>query len=150
MDWLIRVYLDTCCFSRLYDNLTDPTIYDEAQAVLQIQDKVANGQVSLAWSYVLDIETFRNPFLQRRHEIILWGDIASYTVKHCNNEIEALSIALQARGIKTYDSLHVACAVALYCDYFITTDRKLLITPIAEIQVVNPVDFIDTCKGKGK
>ena len=141
-----RLYLDTCCFSRPYDDMTDPIVYDEAQAILQIQEGISEGRFSLAWSYVLDIEVFNNPFLQRRYEVLLWGDIASYLVRRRTPEITSLSNVLQSRGLKFYDSLHVASAVDLYCDYFITTDRKILSAPISEIQVVGPVDFIHAWK----
>ena len=137
-----RLYLDTCCWGRPYDDMADPTVYDEAQAILQIQEDISEGRFSLAWSYMLNIEVFRNPFLLMRNEILVWGDIASYLVKHKTPEIEAFSLTLQSKGVKPYDAAHVACAVDLYCDYFLTTDHKLLNTAISEIEVVNPLDFI--------
>ena len=145
-----RLYLDNCCFGRLYDDMTDPTVYDEAQAIMQIQEGISEGHFGLAWSYVLDLEGFNNPFLHRRYEVLLWGDVASYLVRRRTPEITSLSNVLRSRGLKLYDSLHVASAVDLCCDYFITTDRKILATPISEIQVVNPVDFINAWNEKGK
>lgn len=35
---------------------------------------------------------------------------------------------LASKGIKTYDALHISCAVAAQCDYYLTADKKLLNT----------------------
>ena len=50
-------------------------------------------------------------------------------------------------GVKEKDSLHIACAIERKCDYFITTDRKLLNKPITKIKIVNPIDFILETEG---
>jgi predicted nucleic acid-binding protein len=47
-------------------------------------------------------------------------------------------------GVKSKDALHVACAVASKCDYFLTTDKRLInkLKNFEEIVVINPLDFI--------
>jgi len=40
--------------------------------------------------------------------------------------------------------LHLACAIEAKCDYFLTTDKKLLKTTFDEIIVISPIDFIKT------
>ena len=45
-------------------------------------------------------------------------------------------------GIKSADTLHVACAILAGSDYFITTDDRLLKLQTEEIQVVTPGEFI--------
>jgi predicted nucleic acid-binding protein len=49
---------------------------------------------------------------------------------------------LQAIGVKMFDSLHVACAIYMNCDYLITTDERLLKKQITTIQVIDPIEFI--------
>jgi predicted nucleic acid-binding protein len=44
--------------------------------------------------------------------------------------------------IKPKDSLNIACAIVSNCDYFITTDIKLLNKNINGIKIINPMDFI--------
>ena len=43
------------------------------------------------------------------------------------------------------DALHVACALSVPVDYFITTDRKLLNKLLGnpEIHAVSPITFIE-------
>ena len=51
--------------------------------------------------------------------------------------------SLAIKGIKTFGALHIACAVSAHCEYYITTDKKLLNTPIPEIKIVSPIDFVN-------
>ena len=46
-------------------------------------------------------------------------------------------------GLKSLDALHIACAIAAKCDWFITTDKAILrkSAVIGGIKVVNPVEF---------
>ena len=43
--------------------------------------------------------------------------------------------------------LHVACAVFSDCDYFITTDKKLLNLKIKETKISSPIDFVIEMEG---
>jgi predicted nucleic acid-binding protein len=51
--------------------------------------------------------------------------------------------SLYTSGIKVKDALHISCAVYSSADCFITTDKKLLNTKIPEIQIINPIIFIN-------
>ncbi len=48
------------------------------------------------------------------------------------------------RGIRSKDALHLACAVAMKCDYFLTTDDQLVkkASGVTEIKVTDLVSFI--------
>jgi predicted nucleic acid-binding protein len=46
------------------------------------------------------------------------------------------------KNIKPKDSLHLACAIEAKCNYFITTDGKILNKSIENIIIINPIDFI--------
>ena len=45
-------------------------------------------------------------------------------------------------GVKFYDAYHVACAIYAGCDYFLSTDKRLLKYQTDKICVINPIDFI--------
>ena len=47
-----------------------------------------------------------------------------------------------ATGIKSMDVYHVACAIALKCDYFITTDDRILKYRDDRIKIMSPIQFI--------
>jgi predicted nucleic acid-binding protein len=45
-------------------------------------------------------------------------------------------------GIKYKDACHVSCAIFAECDYFLTTDNRLLKYKTDEIKMMNPLNFI--------
>jgi len=45
-------------------------------------------------------------------------------------------------NIKKKDALHIACALYAKCQYFLTTDLKLLNKTVNGISIINPVDFL--------
>jgi predicted nucleic acid-binding protein len=51
---------------------------------------------------------------------------------------------LAARGLKAKDALHIACAIAGECTYFVTTDDDILKRrqEVHEITVIDPTAFV--------
>jgi predicted nucleic acid-binding protein len=91
----------------------------------------------------LDYENYYNPYEERRKAIGAWRAIAKVDVNESSDIIE-LGKQLMSKGIKKKDALHIACAVEANCDYFLTTDKKLLANNFEKIKTVNPLDFIKT------
>ena len=57
--------------------------------------------------------------------------------------IEGKANEIMKCGVKANDALHLACAIAAGCDYFITTDDGILKKcNIGEINVCSPIEFI--------
>jgi predicted nucleic acid-binding protein len=89
----------------------------------------------------LDYENAVNPYYNRKHAIIKWKktailDIdASETIVNCGREF-------MLKGVKKKDALHIACAIEGKCDYFLTTDKKLLRMTFDEIIITSPIDFL--------
>lgn len=61
----MRLYLDNCMFNRPYDDQTHILIRLEAEAKLQIQQLIRDGQHQLIWSYIIDYENAKNPYVER-------------------------------------------------------------------------------------
>ena len=139
---MIKIYLDNCCYNRPFDNQNQMKIFMESQAKLYIQSQIRDEVYELVWSYVLEYENAKNPYIDKREAIAPWRDIADENVSEENEAILQYAENLTSYGIKTYDALHIACAVYAKCDYYITTDTKLLKTKLKEIKIVNPIDFI--------
>ncbi|MDR0866893.1 MAG: PIN domain protein [Planctomycetota bacterium] len=137
----MRVYLDNCCFNRPFDEQANPRVVFETEAKLLVQQQILRGNYELAWSYVLDYEIERSPFAQRQARIRSWKNRATIS---CQQEDGILTMAekFRRRRIKIADSLHIACAVFMRCDYLLTTDRQMLNKPVTEIAVVNPINFV--------
>ncbi len=138
---LTKIYLDNCCYNRPFDNQTQLKIQLETIAKLQIQRDIRDGKYELVWSYVLDYENSMNPFEEKRQSIEPWRNIANQNITE-NEEIIRFAEILKEKGIKTYDALHISCAVNADCKYFLTTDRKLLNHEVDGIRILDPVAFI--------
>jgi hypothetical protein len=115
----------------------------ETEAKLGIQEKIKSGHLSLGWSYILDFENHTNPFIEKRMEIQKWKEMADSFVKETDDILQKMN-ELTAVGLKPLDALHVACAISLQCQYFLTVDKGILkkISECLEIKIRNPVNFI--------
>ena len=121
------IYLDNCCFNRPYDIQSSEIIKLETEAKLAIQYAILTKQIRLVWSFILDFENNANPYPDHREAIAEWKNLASVqiiaqeTIREYANQLTA------TLGIKSKDALHIACSVEAQCDYFITTDKRLLL-----------------------
>ncbi len=137
------VYLDNCCFNRPFDDQKQLRIRIEAEAKLGIQEAVRSGDVELAWSYILDFENENNPFPDRRERTREWRRYAKVDCVE-KPEIKSRARGLKKAGLHDIDALHVAGAIHVGCDYFLTTDDRILnrSDTIDGIAVDDPVGFI--------
>ena len=136
-----RIYLDNCCFNRPFDDQIQISIRLETTAKLCIQALVRDGGCDLTWSYMLEFENSKNPYEDKRKAIKAWEDLAA---NYCgpSQAILTKGKAYEKLGISPADALHIACAVESGCEYFITTDVKLLKKKVKGIKIINPVNFI--------
>jgi len=138
---MLKIYLDNCSYNRPFDDQSQIKLRLETEAKLYIQATVKSGKYSLVWSYMLDFENSNNPYEDRKNSIVQWKDISH---EYCPSSDDILSLGreIMRLGIKEKDSLHIACAITNKCDYFITTDKKLLNKPIETVKIINPINFI--------
>jgi predicted nucleic acid-binding protein len=92
---------------------------------------------------MLDYEISFNPFSDIGCQILKWKDIAIIDVIE-SEKVIAMAKDIMKKGIKSKDALHLACSIEAKCDYFITTDSKILNKSINDIIITNPIDFIRT------
>jgi len=59
-----------------------------------------------------------------------------------SDEVSTKAGDLMKLGLKQADASHVACAIYLGADCFLTTDKKILNKPITGIKVLNQIDFL--------
>jgi hypothetical protein len=139
----MRVYLDNCCFNRPFDDQASLTVRLETEAKLDIQNKIRGGEIDLGWSYILDLENHANPFLDRYVETLRWKAQAKVSIEETPDILAEMN-RLITLGFKPLDALHIACASALTCQYFLTVDKGILnkAACVTTITLINPVDFI--------
>lgn len=139
----MRIYLDNCCFNRPFDDQSKIRIMLEAEAKLKVQDDILEKKFELVWSYILEAENMANPFEERRNAIVDWREQAIMKVTE-NHAILDKAKNLNKIGLRSKDALHISCAIVAGCNYFLTTDDKILNKndKIEEIIVIDPITFI--------
>ena len=144
----IKVYLDTCCYNRPYDDQTQLRINLEAQAKLFIQKQIVDGKLELIYSFISVYENSQNPYSIRKNAISDFFSNASIYINEDNvNVIKQRDSEIMKTGIKTKDALHISCAVEGKADYFVTTDIRLLKYSSDEVKIINPIDLITILEG---
>jgi predicted nucleic acid-binding protein len=58
------------------------------------------------------------------------------------SQIDMEVVEIMKNGIKYMDAAHISAAIIAQCDFFITTDKKLLDYKSGKIKIINPIDFI--------
>jgi len=139
----VRVYLDNCCFNRPFDDQRQTRVRLEAEAKLCIQEHIRSESLELVWSYMLDFENAANPFEERRTTISGWRQYAMMDVEETAMILQRATL-LARRGLKAKDALHIACAIAGECMYFVTTDDDILKCrqAVHDITVIDPTAFV--------
>jgi hypothetical protein len=139
----MRVYLDVCSFNRPFDDQSQLRIRLEAEAKLRIQEEIRAREIELVWSYILDYENDKNPYLERKTGISAWRAYVELDIQE-SPELLANARRLHEEGIPKIDSLHLACAIAAGCEYFITTDDRILKCKarVSAIHIADPILFI--------
>jgi len=142
----MRLYLDVCSLNRPYDDQTIDRNRLEAEAIIVIVGRVSHGRYALVSSEIIDWELAACPDLEK-------ADMARETLRLAGAHV-VLTPAAVARvqalvglGFRKLDAMHLACAEAARCDYFVTTDDKLVKRGKAHgktlaVAVVNPLAFV--------
>jgi predicted nucleic acid-binding protein len=140
----MRVYLDNCCFNRPYDDQSSITISLETQAKLHIQNLIHQGKIEMAASYMLAYENGQNPYEMRKNAITEYieKNTTIYVSEAKQDVIVEKAREIMETGVKYKDACHVSCAMLAECDYFITTDKRLLKYKTDKVKMMNPLDFV--------
>ncbi|MCL1874755.1 MAG: type II toxin-antitoxin system VapC family toxin [Synergistaceae bacterium] len=141
---MLKIYIDNCCYNRPFDNSSDNSVQMEAAAKLFIQSLIKYGDISLVSSFILYSEIIDNPYEYKKDAILRFID--EYAKQYIGSESvsEALTVAgeIMKSGVKAPDAAHVVCAILAGCDYFITTDKRLLKYKTNRIKLLGPIEFI--------
>ena len=144
------IYLDSCCYNRPYDTADQLTVVLEAQCKLYIQQLVKDGLITLVSSYMVRYESSQNPYAERRENIEAY--IRQYSSVYVSDErkeeIEQAAADIMRTGVKFKDACHVASAIYAKCNYFITTDKRLLKYKSPQIKLVTPIEFVLLLEGE--
>ena len=118
----MRIYLDTCCLNRPFDDQTDARVSLETEAIRTILTRCEQGEWHLINSEVLELETQKTTNIVRQKYVSLLLSTASTTVL-LSDTIIYNAKQLEDLGLKAFDALHLACAIS-NADVLLTVDEK--------------------------
>ena len=121
----LRIYLDTCCLSRPFDDQTQARIRQEAEVIWWIILQFRVEHWDWISSDILIDEVERIPDLNQRLQIKDLITDAHQIVSIGQSEVSR-GEELVTLGFKEGDALHLACAEIGTVDIFFTTDDRLL------------------------
>jgi len=92
---------------------------------------------------MLDFENAANPFEERRTTISGWRQYTTMDVEETAIILQSAN-RLVGMGLKAKDALHIACAIAGECLYFVTTDDDILKRrqDVHDITLIDPTAFV--------
>ena len=139
----LKIYMDVCCLSRPFDDLSQDRVRLEAEAVTDILDRCRSGQWSLAASEIIDYEISAIKDEDKSLRVKQLYSVAENLLP-MTDQVKTRAASLQGQGLALLDSLHLASAEMFHQDIFLTTDDKLLkrskILALG-IRVANPVTW---------
>jgi hypothetical protein len=138
---LLRLYLDMCCLCRPFDVHPEAKVKLEGESMLSIFNLILSGRVELVWSDILSAENAANRNVIQRTHVGRWASRSVETIGY-SPDIESMSASIRESGIKRMDSLHVSCAIAGGCHFFVTTDRRLLNYRSELVYICDPVECL--------
>lgn len=148
----MKIYFDMNIYNRIFDDQTQMRIKFESMAIDILFELVEKKKYKLMWSFILEYENSRNPFMERKLNIKLISTLCKVTIKPNDNIKLIAKDIVKNSNTKDKDALHLAAAVDGECKYFITCDDKFIKTvernreslkdTIQEIKLYNPIDFL--------
>ena len=148
-----KIYLDTCCLSRLFDLPREQRIIEEAESTNKILTYCFSRHWYWVSSRIVTDEVEQTPDLNKRIQIKNLLIFAHEIISIEKSEISR-GRQLESLGFKEQDALHLACAESGEVDIFLTTDDKLFnraqhYQARLYIRVENPVTWLEEVTESG-
>ena len=139
----MKIYLDTCCYGRPYDDQSQGENGVESLAVMILFFGYLYGACEIIGSEIVEFELSQIPDDIKRGNIQYLYSVVSRRVE-LNSHIEQRAAALQRYGLKAFDSLHLAAAESVNADVLLTVDKdfiKYAKRASSPVRVENPINF---------
>ena len=139
----MKLYLDTCCLGRVFEESDQPRVNEERRAM----ENIVLRDLEFISSEAVAFEIARDTDEERRDaKDLLDEDIRTEVVKQ-DEAIQGRARALAALGFDALDALHVACAEAAGAAWLLTTDDRLLkrakrLCASLKVEVENPAAWV--------
>ena len=144
-----RIYLDTCVYDRPFDDQAQPRVWLETLAFSVILQMVEDREIALITSSVVGYENSLHPDPITRSWVQRCALLAEEN-RFVDAHIKQRAETLEQEGLRALDALHIACAEAASCDYFITCDDRLIRRygrRKRAMRICTPTEFVEQQSG---
>ena len=142
---MLKIYLDNCCYSRPFDDLTQEKVNLEAKAIEVILGKHIRKELEIYKSMAIDFEMSKIKDPDKKMQVEDLYNALNLVEINYSQKIRERAIELREYNIKDMDALHIAFAESIVIDYLITTDKPMLSSSKRvdlKSKVINPIEFI--------
>jgi len=144
---MTRIYLDSCCFSRLFDDQTQARVRAETEAIRLILSAISRGEWELVRSEVVILEAATIPDPERRREVLALVVTGTVRLLVATEHVERAR-ELKMLGFANFDALHVASAEAAGAHVLLTTDDRMVrrarrFPDKLFVRVANPLTWLE-------
>lgn len=140
----MRLYFDTCCLMRRFDDQSQPTIHLETVAVDVVLERIRLNRWRWVAGPVLWREVNACPHEERRRDVLALLEFAD---EMATFDADAMALARRFvnNGLDMMDAAHLASAELARCDRMFTTDVDFLkrcrkMGGKLHVQVMNPTE----------
>ena len=142
----MKIYLDTCCLNRPFDDQSQERVRLETEAMVIIFLRLSRKEWTWLGSQVLEIEVGRAPDIEQQSRLRRVVSFVQEFVAIGPSEIRRAG-ELETLGFAGFDALHLACAESGRADVFLSTDDRLLktarrLSKEIHVPVMNPLDWL--------
>jgi len=143
----MKIYLDTCCLNRPFDDQRQPRVRLESEAVTLILEKIHQQEWEWVGSDALLYEIEQTKDIERKERLALLAETAKQAIEITDEILEQAS-TLMSSGFDEFDAIHLVSAKIGKVDVFLTTDDNLQKSASTNSEmfpftVMNPVKWLE-------
>jgi predicted nucleic acid-binding protein len=142
----MKLYLDTCCYSRPYDDQVQEKVHMEGEAILTLINRFKHNKDEIMGSQILDIEIDRIDDIEKKEKIkSFYGQTITSKINYNADILKRVQELSILTKIRTLDMFHLSFAEIAETDILLTTDtgfEKACSRLNLIIQVTNPLKYL--------
>ena len=136
--------MDTCCYNRPFDDLSQERIHLESEAILALIKKTNREKGEIIGSDVLELEINKVTDIDKLKKVRNLYDVATTIIPYSEQILVRSKEIQETTNIRSFDALHIASAEMANADVVLTTDDKLERACLGiqlKVKVTNPIKF---------
>ena len=142
----MKMYLDSCCYNRPYDDRAQEKIHLEGEAIIAIINRCKQYDYEIIGSPVLDLEIDNIGDIEKREKVkYLYNQTITTRVDYSANIFERVKELQKQTNLRNFDIFHLSFAEYSNVDILLTTDtrfEKSSSNVSLKTRVINPLRYL--------